>query len=322
LSRPPGHSISLSEFEADVRAGLTNPGQKELYSKYFYDHIGSALFETITLLPEYGLSRADLRLIDRHAGQLSEAARGVSVVAELGSGSGEKALRILPHLADENQRLTYCPIDLSHSALVRCERDLADIPHLKVMPIENSYVAGLIAASKLRSSGRSMLVLFLGSSIGNFEPAIAEQFLTIVRERLTPGDVVLLSTDLVKELPRMLAAYNDALGVTAAFNLNLLLRINRELHADFDLRNFRHEVRYDKAAQRVEMHLCSLKDQTVTINGKFTVALRTGETIWTESSYKFHPEQVRLMAERAKFSCEVQWVDTEWPFAQSLLRAQ
>ena len=320
MSRPPGHPISLTEFEEDVRAGLTKRGQKELYSKYFYDDLGTALFEAITLLPEYGLTRADLRLLSTHARELPERAANVSVVVELGSGSGEKAHVILPHLV-RHHPITYCPIDLSAAALSRCQRDLDDIRNLKVVPIEDSYIGGLGSASRLRKAGTSMLVLFLGSSIGNFDPPVAENFLKSVRKNLNAGDIFLLSTDLVKPLDRMLAAYDDSIGLTAAFNLNLLARINRELDADFDLAKFEHEARYNEFEQRIEMHLRSRLSQKISINGNFAVTLDEGETIWTESSYKFRPEQIRGMAGRADFTCETQWIDTDWPFAQTLLRA-
>ena len=303
-----------------MRAGLTKAGQKELYSKYLYDDLGSALFEAITLLPEYGLTRADLRLLDRYASLLSGRCVNLSTVVELGSGSGEKARRILPHLV-QGGAITYCPIDLSSAALSRCQRDLDDIDQLKIIPFEDSYIDGLASAAMLRNPGTSMLVLFLGSSIGNFDPPVAESFLRAVRELLKPGDVLLLGTDLVKDLDRMLAAYNDPLGLTAAFNLNLLLRINRALHSNFDLKEFEHEARYNESVQRIEMHLRSKSDQTISINRNFSLSLKKDETIWTESSYKFHPEQVRTMAGRAGFTCELQWLDEEWPFAQSLLRA-
>jgi dimethylhistidine N-methyltransferase len=319
--RPPGHAISVTEFEADVCAGLCKSGQKELYSKYFYDDLGTALFEAITLLPEYGLTRADLRLLRSHARELPSLAGNPSVVVELGSGSGEKAREILPCLAKE-QPITYCPIDLSEAALSRCLRDLDDIGNLKIITIADSYIRGLQFASQFRKPGTAVLALFLGSSIGNFEPAVAEEFLRTVRKHLRPGDVFILSTDLVKTLDRTLAAYDDKLGLTAAFNLNLLARINRELGADFALENFRHEARYNAPEQRVEMHLQSRTKQTVSINGSFTVDLQAGETIWTESSYKFLPEQIRSMSERAGFACEFQWLDSEWPFAQSFLRVR
>jgi len=317
--RKPGHPILPSEFESDVRRGLLNPVQKELFSKYLYDDLGTALFEAITVLPEYGLTRAEFRLLRAHASELPARTGNLSVVVELGSGSGEKARLILPGLA-ANRPITYCPVDLSAAALVRCQRDVSSIRNLKVITIEDSYIHGLVAASKLRTPWTSILVLFLGSSIGNFEPQVAESFLKSVRQSLLPGDALLLSTDLVKPVDRMLAAYDDAVGVTSAFNLNLLARINRELHADFDVRKFQHEARYDASEQRIEMHLRSRMPQKVSINGNFSVDLEEGETIWTESSYKFLPAQIRALAQRAGFQCELQWIDSEWPFAQSLLR--
>ena len=316
--RSPNRSLLLTEFEGDVRVGLSKPGQKELFSKYFYDDLGTALFDTITLLPEYGLTRADRRLLRRHARELGTRVGNRSVVVELGSGSGDKAREVLPFLAAD-QALTYCPVDVSKAALNRCVRDLDDIPNLRIVPIEDSYIHGLRAASRFRRLGTSVVVLFLGSSIGNFDPGPRQEFLKLVRETLQTGDVLLLSTDLVKPLDRMLAAYDDSLGVTAAFNLNLLARINRELGADFDLRNFQHEARYDAGEQRIEMHLRSKGHQRVSI-GNFIVDLKLGETIWTESSYKFLLEQVHMMSEQAGFRSESQWIDAEWPFAQSLLR--
>jgi L-histidine Nalpha-methyltransferase len=319
MMRPPGHRITPAEFEADVRSGLSKAPQKELYSKYLYDDLGSALFDAITLLPEYGLTRADLRLLRKHARELPTLAGNPSVIVELGSGSGEKARQILPYFLAERQ-LTYCPVDLSSAALTRCQRDLDDLKHLTTIPIEDSYIQGLASASKFRKPGSRLLVLFLGSSVGNFEPAVAESFLRNVSASLTAGDLLMLSTDLIKPLDQMLAAYDDAIGLTAAFNLNLLARINRDLGADFVLDRFEHEARYDEVEQRIEMHLRSLTDQVVSIN-QFRVSFQKDETIWTESSYKFKPEQVRGMAERAGFRCETQWIDSTWPFAQTLFRA-
>ena len=309
----------MSEFEADVRAGLSKVPQKELYSKYFYDDLGTALFEAITLLPEYGLTRADMRLLRKHAKELPSRVENVSVVVELGSGSGEKALEVLPHIL-VNGSLTYCPIDVSAAALTRCERDLDHLENLNIVPIEHSYIEGLSAASQMRIPGTRILVLFLGSSIGNFEPQVADKFLKSVRHSLQEGDAFLLSADLVKPQERMLQAYDDEIGLTAAFNFNLLTRINQELNGTFNLKGFQHEARYNEAEQRIEMHLRAKVDQIAAIRG-FTISLKKGETIWTESSYKFRPEQIGKIGEKAGFRAEVQWVDAEWPFAQTLLRA-
>lgn len=319
VTSPPGHAIAMTEFEADVREGLGKVPQKELYSKYFYDDLGTALFEAITVLPEYGLTRADMRLLREHAGELPERIPDVSVIVELGAGSGAKALEVLPHFL-ENRAVTYCPIDVSGAALERCERDLDHLKNLKIVPIEHSYIEGLAAASQMRIPGERILMLFLGSSIGNFEPPVAETFLKAVRYNLDEGDALLISADLVKDGSQMLRAYDDDVGLTAAFNLNLLGRINRELGGTFDLKAFEHEARYNGSEQRIEMHLRSSADQAISIRD-FTVSLKRGETIWTESSYKFRPEQIRAMAEKAGFRSEVQWADAEWPFAQTLLRA-
>ena len=317
MSRPSGH-IELTNFESDVRAGLMKAPQKELYSKYFYDGLGTALFEAITVLPEYGLTRADMRLLRQHARELPERLGNVSVVVELGAGSGEKALEILPHLV-KARPITYCPIDVSAAALTRCQRDLDHLHNLKIVPIKNSYIEGLAAASQMRVAGTRVLVLFLGSSIGNFEPPFAETFLEALRGSLRKNDAFFVSADLVKGADQMLPAYDDQIGLTAAFNLNLLARINRELGGTFDLKAFEHEARYNEHEQRIEMHLRSTVAQTVSIKD-FTVSLKKGETIWTESSYKFWPKQVRAMAEQARFNTEVQWIDAEWPFAQTLVR--
>jgi uncharacterized SAM-dependent methyltransferase len=166
------------------------------------------------------------------------------------------------------------------------------------------------------------LVLFLGSTIGNFDRNEAQGFVSEIRAKLAPGDHLLLSTDLVKPIPRMLAAYDDEVGVTAAFNRNVLCRINRELDADLDLSKFRHVARYDEAERRIEMHLESTEKQTARIpRAGLIVTFDRGESIWTESSHKFTSEEVVSMAEKAGFVCDAQWVDEEWPLAQSLLRA-
>jgi len=192
---------------------------------------------------------------------------------------------------------------------------------VEVVPFAQSYMDGLRSAIRLRERGRSVLILFLGSTLGNFNPPAALEFLAGIRRHLLPGDVFYVSTDLQKEPGRLIAAYDDAIGLTAAFNLNLLARINRELGADFDLKRFEHLVRYNRIANRIEMHLRSLMDQTISIGRDFKFSLRLGETIWTESSYKFRTEDVAELARRTSFDCRIQWVDEEWPFAQSLLIA-
>ena len=313
---------SRPDLAGDVRAGLCRSGQKELPSKYLYDEVGSALFEVISVLPEYGLTRADERLLRRHSSDIVARLEPHILVAELGSGSGKKTRWLLEALT-RRQRTTYCPIELSPTALARCETELGQIEYVSIVGFERPYLDGLLAAAARRQKDDHLLVLFLGSTIGNFDRDAAERFLTEVRRILYPGDALLLGTDLEKPLPQLLAAYDDPLRVTAAFNLNLLARINRELGADFDLSTFRHEARYNSSEQRVEMHLRSTRDQRVRIpRSGCTISFVEGETIWTESSHKYRAEDITGMASRNGFRCDSQWIDSEWPFAESLLIAE
>ncbi len=311
------------EFAADVRAGLMRPGQKELPSKYLYDNVGSALFEVISHLPEYGLTRADERLLRCHASEIVDRLRPPVAVAELGSGSGKKTRWLLEALG-RRQRTSYYPVEISRSALAMCERELRDIDSISIVGFEHEYLDGLRqVATAYRKPGQQLFVLFLGSTIGNFEGLAGLKFLREVRRILEPGDALLLGTDLENPSSQLLAAYDDELGVTAAFNLNLLARINRELDGNFDLNKFSHVATLNHEARRVEMHLRSERKQTVGIAGAgFEVEFQKGETIWTESSHKYSTEEIIQTARTAGFSCEAQWIDEEWPFAENLLVAE
>jgi L-histidine N-alpha-methyltransferase len=319
------HAITADpvvEFAADVRAGLTQSEQKELPSKYLYDDVGSALFEVISVLPQYGLTRADERLLRRHAYEIVEQIPGPVAVAELGSGSGKKTRWILKALC-RRQHISYFPIEISPTALAMCERELGDIECMSIVGFEREYLDGLVEVGARRRDGQNLLVLFLGSTIGNFDRPAAAKFLREVRRILQPGDSLLLGTDLEKPIPELLAAYDDPLGVTAAFNLNLLARINRELDADFILEQFEHVARFDPGERRVEMRLRSKRQQNVTIpRAQLTVSFEEGETIWTESSHKYGQEEPRCIAKNAGFFCKAQWIDQEWAFAENLFVAE
>ena len=310
----PDHS-----FASDVRAGLSASPQKTLPCRYFYDDVGSALFDVITKLPEYGLTRADARVLQAHAAELVELLPRDLVVAELGSGSGIKTRPILEQ-ARRRQSPVYYPIDVSGSALARCVVEMDGLA--RVYPLEESYLDGLSAVNARRGADQTLLLLFLGSTIGNFEPDAAIDFLYALRQSMRRGDALLLGTDLVKEEERLIAAYDDSIGVNAAFNLNLLSRINRELDGDFDLRRFAHKIRYVRSQQRIEMHLESRQAQVVAIpQAGLKVKFSAGETIFTEACHKFRPEQLCALARAAGFHLEAQWTDEEWPFAESLLVA-
>jgi dimethylhistidine N-methyltransferase len=318
------HAITSNptyEFAAEVRAGLTRPGQKELPSKYLYDDVGSALFEVISHLPEYGLTRADERLLRRHAHEIVERVSDPVAVAELGSGSGKKTRWILEALS-RRQRTFYYPVEISRAALAMCERELSDIDSISIVGFEREYLDGLLEVAAHRKAGQHLLVLFLGSTIGNFDRMAGKKFLIDVRRILEPGDFLLLGTDLEKPSSQLIRAYDDELGVTAAFNLNLLARINRELDADFDLAQFAHVARINPHARSVEMHLQSLRRQTVCIPAaEVVVEFQEGETIWTESSHKYSAEEMFRTARDAGFRLEAQWIDDQWPFAENLLVA-
>ena len=309
--------LPKTEFAAELRWGLTRPRQKELHSKYLYDELGSALFDAITYLPEYGLTRADARLLRTHSPDIAAALPSPVRVVELGSGNGTKTRHILQALRQMQACVDYHPIDVSAAALARCERELADVAI--VLPCQLSYLDGVTQAVQHRNPGETLFVLFLGSTIGNFERACAHGFLCDLRRRLKPGDALLIGADLEKPVDQMLAAYDDPTGVTAAFNLNLLGRMNRELGANFNLRAFQHVAIYNAKERRIEMYLRSLTDQTVSIpDADLMVHFAAGETIWTESSHKFSPEELPGMAAAAGFRAYEQWIDREWTFAESL----
>ncbi|MGE5326334.1 MAG: L-histidine N(alpha)-methyltransferase [Deltaproteobacteria bacterium] len=308
-------------FAEEVRAGLSRQDQKELPSKYLYDPVGSALFDVICLLPEYGLTRADERLLRQHSADIVRRLPRSLRIAELGSGSGKKT-RWLLQAFSRVQPVSYFPIEISRAALARCHLELSQIESVSIVGLEREYLDGLLEVTARREEDEHLLVLFLGSTIGNFDRPAAEAFLQQVRELLRSGDALLLGTDLEKPVSQLLQAYDDDLGVTASFNLNLLSRINRELEGDFDLRQFRHLARFGHEERRIEMHLLSTRAQTASIpKAGIEVEFRKDETIWTESSYKYDCDEVIRIGEGAGFTCDAQWIDAEWPFAESLLIA-
>ena len=315
-------TIFEQSFAADVQAGLNRVGQKELPSKYLYDTVGSRLFDVITALPEYGVTRAEERILREHATEIVERLHTPLTVAELGSGSGQKTRGLLEALCHRDPT-SYYPIEISPAALAMCKREVGDIQAISILGLERDYLDGLAEVAAQRRQGKPLLVLFLGSTIGNFDPPAAASFLQEVRALLQPGDSLLIGTDLEKPVPVLLDAYDDPIGVTAAFNLNLLGRINRELDGHFDLSRFDHEARFNTTARRVEMHLRSNRRQRVAIDkADLSVNFEEGETIWTESSHKYSCAEVLRMAQASGFRCEAQWIDRKWLFAENLWIAE
>jgi dimethylhistidine N-methyltransferase len=309
------HPQLALNFADEVRRGLLSAGQKSLPTTYLYDDVGSALFDAITALPEYGLTRADLRLLKHYAADIARFCSGTSDLVELGSGNGSKARALMEAFP---AGVIFRPVDISSTALEWCRRELAAFP---VHPVEADFLTGLETAARTRSGGR-ILAAFLGSNIGNFRREDITPFLRQVHERLLPGDAFLLGADLVKPAADLILAYDDPAGVTAAFNRNLLSHVNRQLDGDFCVRCYDHEARWNENERRVEMHLRVRSDQRVSLRAiDLDFRIRAGETIWTESSHKFETGELTAMANLAGFSNLAVWTDAEWPFAELLFRA-
>jgi L-histidine Nalpha-methyltransferase len=314
----------VRQFAADVRRDFALT-PKQLQSKYLYDALGSSLFEAICRLPWYRITRAERHLLEAHGadivGRICESRAAVPTIVELGCGSGEKLVILAEALQDAGARARVHLIDISSQALEQSERTLGRLRHISVVGHRDTYETGLHRAAAARDGG-PMLVLLLGSNIGNFDMPAADEFLQAIRGALAPGDSLLLGADLVKPEPALRIAYDDPLGVTAAFNRNLLVRINQELGGTFDLDAFAHVAIWNAGEQRVEMHLESLKDQTVEIAAAgVAVSFSRGERIWTESSYKYEPRQIEEMGASAGFMPAAQWIDEDARFALTLFAA-
>jgi len=322
LRRAGGGDAGSSSFAEDVRAGLTSR-PKVLSPKYFYDELGSHLFEAITALPEYYPTRAEAEILRAHGSEIAAALGGPVRLVELGSGDGQKTRLLIEALLARQGSLEYLPVDISESAIEASARVLlANYPDLRVTAYAGEYQQALHALRKEPASGLT-LVLFLGSTLGNLDPEDRPALLRDVRGLLSPGEAFLLGVDLKKSEDVLIPAYDDPLGVTAAFNLNLLGRINRELGGELDLAAFRHRAVYDRQAGRIEMHLESRRAQTVAIRGLgIEVAFEAGETIHTENSYKFDLEQVAALAAGAGFELRRTWTDAAGRFLSSLLVAE
>jgi len=294
-------------MENEVHAGL-NHEQKRLPPKFFYDKRGSELFDAITELPEYYPTRTELHILQQNIKDIANMLGEGSFLLELGSGSSLK-IRLLLEAARPRR---YVPMDISREHLIDSTRQLArDYPWLDVYAAHVDYSKPWVNLNF--GSGRYN-IFFPGSSIGNFEPESALQLLKRIREQVGDNGGLLIGVDLKKDVTKLEAAYNDASGITAQFNLNILLHINEQLDADFDINNFAHQAHYNADKGRIEMHLKSLEDQSVNIDGN-VYAFKQGETIHTENSYKYSIEDFRDMAKEAGFEQKKVWVDDESLFS-------
>jgi L-histidine N-alpha-methyltransferase len=309
-----------ADFADDVRRGLSsNP--KQLFPKYLYDELGSQLFEAICHVDEYYPTRAEKEILTRHADEIVAGIPDCRTLIELGSGSAEKTRKIIEALIRRQPDLQFIPVDISASALEASSHSLLEsYPTLKINAYAADYFQALSALPPLGAG--PALVLFLGSNIGNFERADALDFLRAIRRVLRPNDFLLLGADLKKDRAMLEAAYNDALGVTRAFILNELARINRELGGDFDLWAFGLRSFYDPEAGCVEVYLESLSSQSVVIRGlEMSVNFAAGERIHMEHAYKFDLEGLAKIGQQSGFGLEQTWLDSQKRFSSNLFRA-
>jgi dimethylhistidine N-methyltransferase len=304
-----------------IQAGLT-ASPKRLPAALLYDDLGSALFEAITLLPEYGVGRADMALLQKHAAEIIQQLPGDLEVVELGPGGGTKAKVMLEPLVARQEKTRFVAIDVSPAALEECRRKLTEHSQVEVVSIVSNFLDGL-RRSPSRPHHRRRLVMFLGSNLSNFDRDECQQFFRGVRAELRPNDALLLSADLPKPVEQLLNAYDDALRVTAAFNRNVLVRLNREYGANFEVSSFAHEARWNESHRRVEMHLRALTAQNVRVD-RLDLALRfkANETLWTESSHRFTVQELTAWGHNAALESAGTWVNRDWPLALCLFVAK
>lgn len=310
----------LANLADDVRKGLTAQ-PKRFLPKYFYDELGSQLFEAICLLPEYYLTRAENEIFKRYASEIVAAVDGQITLLEMGSGSASKTRLIIEAILRRQPHLVFMPVDISASALESSSRILLQsYPRLTIDAYAADYFAGLAELGK--KPRKRTLALFLGSNISNFDHEEALRFLRALRSVLKKGDALLLGADLKKDPAILEAAYNDALGVTSAFNLNVLGRINRELGGTFDLHNFKHLAFYNEAIGRIEIYIESLVKQIVRIEKlDLEVEFAAGELIHTENSYKYDFDGIARLASETGFTCSRTWLDSQERFSSNLFLA-
>jgi dimethylhistidine N-methyltransferase len=326
IPKPRYRLIALSEanldteFAKDVAEGLTSH-PKHLSCRFFYDQEGSRLFEAICELPEYYLTRAETEILQNHAREIASLFANDIAVIELGSGNAVKT-RLLLNALLSSHRVRYIPIDICRPVLEISAADLLQrFPVLEIVAVAAEYHEGLRHLQN--ASDRPRLILWLGSNIGNFMREEAAGFLRRIRDIMTPADRMLVGVDLRKERAVLEAAYDDAAGVTAAFNLNLLTRINHELHANFDRTAFRHRAVYNEDLGRIEMYLVSTHAQDVRIEDLgLTIHFAAGETIHTENSYKYSLAEIEAVATAAGLRSERFWQDTAGWFSLQLLAAR
>lgn len=305
-----------SAFLNDVLIGLSQT-QKSLPPKYFYDSIGSDLFEQICTTKEYYLTKTETEILNQYADDIISAVNNITHIVELGSGSSVKTQILINSYLNKNSNLLYSPIDVSDVLIKSSVNLLKHFRELKICGVIGQYIEALQLLNQIYSEPK--LILFLGSSIGNFTPSEAKDFLINIADLINSNDYLLIGFDLVKDSKILTNAYNDSKGYTEKFNLNILNRINYELNADFNIANFKHSAFYNSASSRIEMHLVSDTDQIVNISGREFKFLKN-ETIHTENSYKFTYNSISDLIASAALQMEKIWYDKNNYFALCLIK--
>jgi dimethylhistidine N-methyltransferase len=309
---------SYDHFSRDVTVGL-GAKKKFLPPKYFYDQIGSDLFVKITQTDEYYPTRTELSILKNFSSQIAERCSHINTLVELGSGSSEKTNTLLEKFHQNGHSLKYVPIDISDIAIDGSVQLLKKYDRLSVTGIISDYKKSLAFLSQIETGPK--LIVFLGSSIGNFNPNEIEDFLIMIRKSLNAEDFIMIGFDLVKDRDVLHAAYNDSQGITRDFNLNVLERINRELDGDFNLSKFEHRAQYNEANSRMEMYLVSKEEQTVTIGAlNKKISFAADETIHTENSHKFTPEMIQSYTMNTGLEYVESWTDSQEYFSLCLFK--
>lgn len=312
------HQVLAQGFADEVREGL-KAKQKQLPSKLLYDELGSILFEAICVLPEYYLTRTERAILVQNARDIVGHVRREAILVELGAGSAVKTSLLIDEMVRHNRSMVYCPVDISKEALRTAQANIVSrFPGIDFRGIQDDWFKALEHLTRMERSQK--LIVFLGSSMGNMSFDGAVSFLKRLQGVMADDDKVLLGLDMVKPVDELLPAYDDQAGVTAAFNRNLLVRLNHELDGDFDPRGFDHEARWNADQERVEMHLVARKAHRVRLDRlDLTVDFKSGESIHTENSHKFTPEKIGRLVEEAGLKIEQEWHDGQDRFRLNLI---
>lgn len=318
----------IDNFKIDIIKGFSNAIQKQIPSKYLYDNYGSELFELITFQPEYYPTRAETEILEKNVSEIVDKISSEIFLIELGSGSSTKTKILFNQILKKQKRLHYFPIDISFKFLDQVVSDIeSKFDQILVKGIPSDYIQGLERCNEiLRDNGINVnriakLIVFFGSSIGNFEVEEARTFLKALRKNMSNLDYLLIGFDLIKDTDTIERAYNDNKGITSKFNLNILTRLNKEFGGDFELENYYHKAFYNIKKKRIEMHIVSKKEQQIFLSSlNFGFSIKENESIHTENSYKYSQDDIEILSKKSGFMIEEKFIDKNKWFELVMLK--